>query len=658
MGFSAVRGAGETIDTAARARTGLLFFIARVAMLVALLGVPILGTSYALVSTVTDDVRSASAERADLAAYSLAIDLAGTIEAIRRDVVDNDVRGLARDRALAEALFVRLHGAYAGSDSAPFVRALRGRWEAIREHPTLPQIERLFGDFSDIGNTLDPNTLLDYDPNIAEQNAAAVMLRSLPRLIVAMSRTSAAARDASAERLSRGAISSLAAARAIEGEPQRQMDTFLDQAVVLDPKLQPVLTGPERDVRAGIGRFDRRVDGILQTFHGSPLNAERVERDARTAFDAQMALWRATTDAAHMLVRERYRTGVAKRRTIIALSLLAVILGTIALTFNIRSMARRDRIEIESTKLESERLRAELRRADAERALRLQAAQFQSVFENADLGIAIFEPTGEVREHNAALARMCGDRSAQLLAGRGSQVVSFENERQPFTVEEMHANADGSPQWLALTFSGVYDGGACQMVILIGRDVTEEKLFQQSLLHAANHDALTGIFNRAAFERELMKICGEGTPFSLFYIDLDRFKPINDRFGHAAGDAVLVATANRLRSSLATGDICVRLGGDEFAAIVRGNNDRSTLDRIAARVGGELAKPIDFGDASLDVTASIGIAVHRYEPNCCLHLKNESDTALYAVKERGGNGCRHADLGDVAAKAGSQPLVA
>ncbi len=657
MGQRTIEGAtGE----AAPARTGPLFFLVRVAMLVALLGVPILGTSFVLVSAVSDDIRSASAERADLLGYADVIDLVGAIGAVRRDVVDTDPAALVRDRTRADVLLGRVRGSYAGSDSASaFVRSLRGRWATVREHPDLANVDAALGAFADIGTAVDPNTQLDSDPNFAEQYAASVMLRSLPRLIVATSHTADVARGGAGDRLPPAIVASLAAARAIETAPREQIYSFLDQAASIDPNLRTIVADPERRVRVATLRFDDRIDSILRTFRGSPGDAARVERAARAAFDAQTALWHATHAAAGRLVSERYRAGIAKRRTIIALSLLAVVLGTIALAFNIRWMARRDRIEIASVKLESDRLRAELQRASAERALRLQAAQFQSVFENADLGIAIFEPSGAVREYNAALAHMFGERTADLVASRSRQVMLFEEERRPFTLEEMHANADGSTQWLALTFSGVYDDGTCQMVILLGRDVTEEKLFQQTLVHAASHDALTGILNRAAFERELARLCGDGAEaFALLYIDLDRFKPVNDRYGHAAGDAILVATADRLRSALATDDICVRLGGDEFAAIVRGANDAATLDRIAARVERAIAKPVDYAGASLEVTASIGIAEHRPGERCCTTLKHQADAALYIAKERGGNGHEYAGSAVARAAGAERSLVA
>jgi diguanylate cyclase (GGDEF)-like protein/PAS domain S-box-containing protein len=204
---------------------------------------------------------------------------------------------------------------------------------------------------------------------------------------------------------------------------------------------------------------------------------------------------------------------------------------------------------------------------------------------------------------------------------------------------------DGSWRWLAWTTPApTKDGRTMAHTYAIVRDVTESKLTQQELLHRAQHDALTGLANRAAFEQslQLMLARAERMPeyaVSLMLIDLDGFKQVNDSFGHLAGDAVLRAVAARLREASRKGDLVARLGGDEFAFLLVGTTS-GTLEAMAERVLGLVRQPVAIGAAQVQVGCSIGIATSAPGADP-VRLFEEADRAMYGVKANGKCGFAH-----------------
>jgi diguanylate cyclase (GGDEF)-like protein len=160
---------------------------------------------------------------------------------------------------------------------------------------------------------------------------------------------------------------------------------------------------------------------------------------------------------------------------------------------------------------------------------------------------------------------------------------------------------------------------------------------EMQLIHAAGHDPLTGLANRATFMRWLhepvvVERDAEPVTSALLYLDLDGFKPVNDGFGHAAGDAVLVEIARRLSATVRDGDGIARLGGDEFAVLLRGTKEEDAVE-LARRLLGAVAQPIEVAGAVVTVGASIGVAVGRgldLEP-----LLERADGAMYNAKHGG-----------------------
>lgn len=171
-------------------------------------------------------------------------------------------------------------------------------------------------------------------------------------------------------------------------------------------------------------------------------------------------------------------------------------------------------------------------------------------------------------------------------------------------------------------------------------DITTRKKAEQDVAHAATHDHLTGLLNRAAFKRHLDSAIDalhrHGDRFALMFIDLDGFKSVNDRHGHAAGDALLVELTRRMRASVRTEDVLARLGGDEFVVLTRKVDRDTAAIAIAHKLIASVAEPVPSGNVEMSVTASIGICFSA-DGHTADELLLRADTAMYQAKQIGKN---------------------
>lgn len=175
----------------------------------------------------------------------------------------------------------------------------------------------------------------------------------------------------------------------------------------------------------------------------------------------------------------------------------------------------------------------------------------------------------------------------------------------------------------------------------IYEDVTHERQTAQQLIYLAEHDALTGLYNRRRFQDQLERLIGvstrSGARFALLYFDLDDFKTINDTFGHRAGDTVLVRAAGEVASLVRGGELFARLGGDEFAILVEMAHDDDAIqlaDRIVHAIS---AIPFRLRGSNLRLTTSIGIALFPQHGDNAEDLVAHADTAMYQAKDSGKN---------------------
>jgi diguanylate cyclase (GGDEF)-like protein len=160
--------------------------------------------------------------------------------------------------------------------------------------------------------------------------------------------------------------------------------------------------------------------------------------------------------------------------------------------------------------------------------------------------------------------------------------------------------------------------------------------YERVLAHQASHDALTGLPNRTALTQRLDGHLLAGTPCAAAFLDLDRFKLVNDSHGHEVGDLLLRALGERLLAAVRPGDVVGRFGGDEFVVIVRGVSEDSEAAELAERLRDALHAPVVVAQRELFVSGSVGIAVHRAGEDAQTVLRN-ADTAMYRAKARGRN---------------------
>lgn len=184
--------------------------------------------------------------------------------------------------------------------------------------------------------------------------------------------------------------------------------------------------------------------------------------------------------------------------------------------------------------------------------------------------------------------------------------------------------------------------GSGEMVMLLGAlgvmqaALAERQAAARQIEHMAHHDALTGLANRHGFSKALMQAVLDacrGMPFGLLLVDLDRFKPINDTFGHPVGDALLCAVARRLGRCVRDNDLVARLGGDEFAVLSRGGGPRRR-EQLARRIVAALSMPFELEDHTVTIGASVGTDDWREGGEGEVLLRN-ADVALYEAKAAG-----------------------
>ncbi|AYC31814.1 diguanylate cyclase [Pseudomonas cavernae] len=203
---------------------------------------------------------------------------------------------------------------------------------------------------------------------------------------------------------------------------------------------------------------------------------------------------------------------------------------------------------------------------------------------------------------------------------------------------------DGSLGYFETSFAFVRDSqGRFAGYRGILRDISDQVAYQNQLLDMAYRDPLTGLGNRKAFDEQLKAALDAAqrthNPLALLFIDLDRFKEVNDRYGHDAGDALLIAIGARLRQTLRQPDRFFRVGGDEFIMLLPATS-RAAASKLAERLLGALATPIELSGVQIDfVTLSIGIALYPEHADSPEALTKAADSAMYQAKQQRNRAC-------------------
>ncbi|NMG72753.1 diguanylate cyclase domain-containing protein [Parazoarcus communis] len=201
---------------------------------------------------------------------------------------------------------------------------------------------------------------------------------------------------------------------------------------------------------------------------------------------------------------------------------------------------------------------------------------------------------------------------------------------------------DGSTVWTEVTVTGIRnESGVFVGLLGVTRNISERKQAEAKMLHMARHDPLTGLPNRALLADRLQQAMAaarrDGQVLALMFIDLDKFKPINDSLGHAVGDVLLVEVARRVRNCVRESDTVARIGGDEFVVLLRAVDSESGALAVADKIRVALGQPVCVGEHRLGVSASIGVAMFPAHGEDDLALTQHADIAMYEAKARGGD---------------------
>ncbi|MEH6728188.1 MAG: diguanylate cyclase, partial [Hyphomicrobiales bacterium] len=204
-------------------------------------------------------------------------------------------------------------------------------------------------------------------------------------------------------------------------------------------------------------------------------------------------------------------------------------------------------------------------------------------------------------------------------------------------------NTSGGSKWIDLSVKGCLDAVTGHSALLVtGVDVSELKITRDKARFLASRDQLTGCYNRAFMQMEQDRIiadCETGDArHALLFLDIDRFKLVNDSFGHEVGDMILQTFALRVQAQLQDHDVLARMGGDEFVVLIRDLKDQDTLHEKVEAMRRELIKPVDCGSVELSVTASIGVSVFESAADGdWSDTMKQADIALYHSKRSGRN---------------------
>ncbi|NDY96837.1 EAL domain-containing protein [Wenzhouxiangella limi] len=307
--------------------------------------------------------------------------------------------------------------------------------------------------------------------------------------------------------------------------------------------------------------------------------------------------------------------------------------------------------DIRERKTAERELRQALREmSEAQDALRLHARVFESTRE----GIIITDRNNHILTVNAAYSEITGYSAREVIGRNPSIVGSGEVDKSVYREmwrsldseghwqgELLNRRKDGSvyPQWLSIS---AVRGDGDDVTHYIGwlRDLTREKEIERRIERLSNLDSLTGLPNRSLFRDRLEVQAAtsgkRGKPFSLLYLDLDRFKIVNDSMGTESGDAYLQKMAERLVRLLRPTDTVSRLGGDEFALLLP-DTDAEGAAHLAGKVQAELNRPHKIGDRTLSLTVSIGIAIYPQDGKDYQSLLTAADVAVNRAKEKGRN---------------------
>jgi diguanylate cyclase (GGDEF)-like protein/PAS domain S-box-containing protein len=298
-------------------------------------------------------------------------------------------------------------------------------------------------------------------------------------------------------------------------------------------------------------------------------------------------------------------------------------------------------------------------RKQAEESLRGSEARYRAVTQSADDAIITADSEGRIVGWNHGAERVFGYTEAEI-SGRAftelmpdcyrtqhiiefNKVISNEDRRTINRMVEMTGlRNDGSELPVELSLSE-WEVNGDRFFTGIVRDITARKAMEARMAYQANHDPLTNLPNRVVFQdrltQALARCARSGKAVAVLFLDLDKFKLINDSLGHAAGDELLMSVAERIQQIMRSSDTAARFGGDEFTAVVEDVEDEAGARVVADRILAQFRRPFTLANREVFVNVSIGIALSMHWTDDPVDLMRKADAALYAAKRRGRGRC-------------------
>jgi len=273
------------------------------------------------------------------------------------------------------------------------------------------------------------------------------------------------------------------------------------------------------------------------------------------------------------------------------------------------------------------------------------------LFENAKDIILYLRDDGSVIDANITAVEQYGYTKAELLNMKVQQlrhpstINAFSSQMEisaseGVVFECIHIKKDGISFPVEVSSKTIDINGELILINIV-RNITERKIAEEKIKYFANYDTLTSIYNRGflmyLFKKTLENANLENFQFAVMLFDVDKFKFINDTYGHNAGDEVLKEVSNRLQEAVKESDIIGRLGGDEFLVVQPFIKSKADTLNLSKQILDCVAKPFEWEGNILDIHISIGISIYPESSNNIKGLIHCADSAMYAVKQKGGN---------------------
>lgn len=327
--------------------------------------------------------------------------------------------------------------------------------------------------------------------------------------------------------------------------------------------------------------------------------------------------------------------------------------------------------EIELLRQLGEQLGIAIGRAELVATLNQEKDRYRRVLEAQTELLYRCRPDGVLTFANPAFFRYVGCQNDTCEIGHEFKHPFDQMEQERFahhlkalsiehpisTIECKVTLVNGSQQWYEWINRGIFDAqGNCLEYQCLGRDITKRKIIEERLIHDALHDGLTGLPNRVLLTDRLVQ-CWQryqrhqqqganqspesqpasiyGDRFAIIFIDIDRFKRVNDSLGHQAGDQVLITLAQRMAATLRNGDTLAHLSGDEFVMLCEEVGDPDEIDRLVGQLEQVIRQPIHINSHTLTLSASMGVAFSGKQYSQAEHLLRDADIAMYQAKKNG-----------------------